>query len=85
MQTLRLQQAQFDPFTRKIILDGPMHVADLADLTREAFLHSELISMKLPVEVLDTEKAVYYLFSWQIEGEILDNDRIDRRHIFIQK
>lgn len=84
-QILRLHNTIFDPFSERVILEKPTHLEDLGELTFEAFRHSNLISCTLPIEVIDTKDKVYYIFSWEIIGELDTVRRLDKDFVLLYR
>lgn len=82
MEILSLQGIGYDPRLQKISLPKPIGIKTLYLTTKEAFLHSNLISVVFPITVVEFLDQVVYVVTWEVFGEVLD-EREEKLHKYV--
>lgn len=70
MKSLKLSGVKFDPDQRVIYVETPMRIEVLNDLVIEAFKTRPMLAYNFPLEVLETQDTVYYVYTWNVVGPV---------------
>lgn len=79
--TLTLQGVRFNPRERRMGFEGSLPVDVLSEITKEAFLHSNLIGWTTPIDIMELDGRTYYMIYWEVDGDVTSSKHGGVEHI----